>query len=175
MKDLWVTTEMHQKPSKPVLPRSWPFSVHNVGKTSGATLHRDHRGSAACRPCLPSPQEALGSLSWRSSVSFHALPPTSHMMPLQGETMAGVSLSWLCCCRAIFTCGEKRSWGFFWMWGVQVDGGQASQDGRDEEDWRNGNVWTKLCAGRGVRGNHVLPHSGLNPRQRAQQSRNLSE
>lgn len=93
--------EMRQKPSKPVSPRIWPFSTHSCGKTAGATLHGDHRGPAACRSCLSSPQADLGSLSWRSSASFHALHPTSPMMALQGENMAGVvrvSLVWPCCC-----------------------------------------------------------------------------
>lgn len=56
-----------------------------------------------------------------------------------------------------------------------MEGGPASQDGGGEPDWRNRNVWTKLCARRAMGGNHVLPHRGLNLRQRTQQSRNLSE
>lgn len=36
MKDPWITTEMHQMPSKPALPRGRPFSIHSCGENCGS-------------------------------------------------------------------------------------------------------------------------------------------
>lgn len=72
------------------------FQHTSVGKTVGATLHRDHRGSAACRCCLLSPQAALGSFSWRFSASLHA---------------------WLPCIPSASRCRCKvRGWRAWWEW-----------------------------------------------------------
>lgn len=142
------------------------FQYTAVGK-EGASLHRDHWGSAACRSCLPSPlQAALGSLSWRCSASCHALHPTSPTMTPQGRSGEGEFVLAVLLQSHIYLQGTEELLVFLDV----RDAGPASQDGKDGlKEWEC--VDQAVCRERYDR---ELCFA-LNPGQRAQQSRNLSE
>lgn len=66
-------TEMHQKPSKPVLSRIWPFSTHSCGENCGSNPAQGPQRISYLQILL-----ALtpGSLSWGSSAHFMpSIPP----------------------------------------------------------------------------------------------------
>lgn len=191
--NLWVTRQMHQMQTKPVLTRCHPFSVHKCNaKCTSIPLRGLKRFSCLQIPLaliMGSFRALLLKIFWVISRTAR-LHPISHRMLLQGDSectvgVERVSLSWLRCPRGIFSYRGERSWCFLpdargpvtphpgWMEETHPTVGEM-----DRTEGMGTDGWSKLGAGRGWwrEGEWCNSlHTGLNPSWGARWSRKLFE